>query len=138
MASSTSGRAERLSTLIDVGRSVVADLDLETVLGRVVDAAAELTGAHYAALAVLDERREHVAQFITRGIDDQTRRALGAPPSGKGVLGVLISDPRPLRLRDSADHPRSFAFPPAPPPMRTFLGVPIAIRGEPYGNLYLT
>jgi two-component system, NarL family, sensor histidine kinase DevS len=72
------------------------------------------------------------------GIDDETRRLIGPFPRGRGVLGELIRDPRPLRLADVTQHPRSYGFPPGHPPMTTFLGVPVVIRGEAYGNLYLT
>jgi signal transduction histidine kinase len=129
---------ERLLRLLDVGRALVAELDLERLLARVLDVARELTGARYAALGVLDERREGVERFLTVGVDDATRTAIGALPRGKGVLGVLISEPRPLRLREVREHPRSYGFPPNHPPMHSFLGVPILIRGEAYGNLYLT
>jgi signal transduction histidine kinase len=128
----------RLERLIDVGRVLVSELDLEVVLDRVLEAARELTCARYAALGVLDERRTALERFLTRGVDQETATAIGDLPHGRGVLGVLISDPKPLRLRDVGDHPRSYGFPPAHPPMRTFLGVPVLIRGEAYGNLYLT
>ena len=128
----------RLARLIDAGRSLLSELDLETVLERVLQTAGELTGARYVALGVLDEARRELAQFLTRGIDDDTHRAIGDLPRGRGVLGVLIDDPRPLRLADVGDHPRSYGFPPGHPPMRTFLGVPVLIRGQACGNLYLT
>ena len=128
----------RLHRLIDVARTLVSQLDLETVLGRVLAAARDLTGARYAALGILDSDREHLERFITLGIDEETRTRIGNLPEGHGVLGVLIRDPRPLRLADVAEHPRSYGFPEHHPPMRTFLGVPILIRGEAYGNLYLT
>src|SRR6266508_2195531 len=86
---------DRLRRLIDVGRTVVSQLDLEVVLERVLDVARELTGARYAALGILDERREQLDRFITSGIDEETRAAIGDLPQGRGVLGVLISDPRP-------------------------------------------
>jgi signal transduction histidine kinase len=129
---------ERLSRLIQVGRALVSELDLESVLQRVVDAARDLTGARYAALGVLDEARRELERFVTVGIDEATRREIGDLPRGRGVLGVLITDPKPLRLSEVGEHPRSFGFPAAHPPMHSFLGVPIVIRGEPYGSLYLT
>ena len=129
---------ERLRRLIDVGRSLVAELDLEAVLQRVLEAARELTEARYAALGVLDEERRELERFLTVGIDEATHRMIGDLPRGHGVLGVLISDPRPLRLDDVGRHPRSYGFPLGHPPMRSFLGVPILVRGEPFGNLYLT
>jgi signal transduction histidine kinase len=128
----------RLNRLIEVGRGLTSEHDLETVLRRVLDTARELTGARYAALGVLDEHKQGLERFLYVGIDEQTRRRIGDLPQGHGVLGVLIQDPRPLRLDDVGGHPRSFGFPPAHPPMRTFLGVPVLIRGEAYGNLYLT
>jgi two-component system, NarL family, sensor histidine kinase DevS len=128
----------RLHGLIDVGRSVVAELDLETVLGRVLAAAREMTGARFAALGILDPDRRRLERFITLGVDDETRARIGNLPEGHGVLGVLIREPQPLRLANVAEHQRSYGFPEHHPPMRTFLGVPILIRGEAYGNLYLT
>src|ERR1700742_2686828 len=127
-----------LRTLIELGRSVLEESELEPVLARVLEAARELTGAAYAALGVLDERRYRLERFLTTGIDDETRRALGDPPQGHGVLGELIREPKPLRLPDVGAHPRSYGFPIGHPRMTTFLGVPILIRGEAWGNLYLT
>jgi signal transduction histidine kinase len=138
MALSDSLDAHRLARLIDVGRSLLSELDLDIVLDRVLDTAADLTGASYAALGILDDDRRELARFITRGIDEQTHRAIGDLPRGRGILGVLIDDPRPLRLDDVGDHPRSYGFPPGHPRMRSFLGVPILIRGQAWGNLYLT
>ncbi len=128
----------RLARLIDAGRGLLSELDLETVLDRLLRTAADLTGARYVALGVLDEGRRELSRFLTRGIDEETHRAIGDLPRGRGILGVLIDDPRPLRLDDVGDHPRSYGFPPGHPPMRSFLGVPILIRGEAWGNLYLT
>jgi signal transduction histidine kinase len=128
----------RLARLLDVGRSVLSELDLDVVLDRVLETAADLTGASYAAIGVLDEDRRGLSRFLTRGVDEQTHRAIGDLPQGRGVLGVLIDHPHPLRLADVGDHPRSYGFPPGHPPMRTFLGVPILVRGEAWGNLYLT
>ncbi len=128
----------RLRRILDVGRSVVAELDLETLLQRVLDEARALTGAEYAALGILDERRAELERFLSIGIDADRHAAIGDLPRGRGVLGVLIEEPRPLRLDDVSDHPRSYGFPLGHPPMHTFLGVPIEIRGEAFGNLYLT
>jgi signal transduction histidine kinase len=128
----------RLARLIDAGRGLLSELDLETVLDRLLQTAADLTGARYVALGVLDAGRRELARFLTRGIDEDTHRAIGDLPRGRGLLGVLIEDPRPLRLDDVGDHPRSYGFPPGHPPMRSFLGVPILIRGDAWGNLYLT
>ena len=128
---------ERLARLVDVGRSLVAELDLETVLRNVLEAARELTGARYAALGILDDRRASLERFLTSGIDDELHRRIGALPHGRGVLGELIRDPKPLRLADVGKHPRSYGFPLHHPQMTTFLGVPILIRGVSFGNLYL-
>jgi signal transduction histidine kinase len=128
----------RLVRLIEVGRGLLSELDLDVVLDRVLETARELTGAQYAALGILDERRRELAQFLTRGVDEETHRAIGDLPRGRGILGLLIEDPRPLRIPDVGDHARSYGFPPGHPPMHSFLGVPILIRGEAWGNLYLT
>ena len=97
----------RLQRLLDVGRSLVGVLDLEIVLQRLLGVARELTGARYAAIGVLDLSREAVERFVTAGIPDHERLAIGDPPRGRGVLGVLIKDPRPLRLREVSAHPDS-------------------------------
>jgi len=128
----------RLRELIDVGRSLVAELDPEVIFRQVLAVASELTGARYAALGVLDERRQELERFITRGIDDATRQAIGSLPRGRGVLGLLIEQPQPLRLPHVGRHPRSYGFPPGHPPMTNFLGVPVLVRGRAWGNLYLT
>ncbi|HSR94940.1 MAG TPA: GAF domain-containing sensor histidine kinase [Solirubrobacterales bacterium] len=128
----------RLRRLIDVGRGLVAQLDLEAVLGEVVEVARELTGARYAALGILDEDRRELERFIYVGIDEETRAKIGDLPRGRGVLGELIRNPAPLRLREVGEHPRSYGFPHGHPPMHSFLGVPIVVRGQAYGNLYLT
>lgn len=128
----------RLRRLIDAGRAVVAERDLDAVFERLLDVARELTGARYAALGVLDQSREALSDFMVRGIDEGARRLIGELPRGRGVLGLLISDPTPLRIADVGQHPSSYGFPPGHPPMGSFLGVPILIRGESWGNLYLT
>lgn len=128
----------RLRRLLDVGRSLISELEPETVLQRLLEVARELTGARYAAIGVLDDRREGLERFLTVGIDEDTHRQIGDLPRGRGVLGVLISDPQPLRLADVSSHARSYGFPLAHPPMTTFLGVPIVIEAEAWGNLYLT
>jgi signal transduction histidine kinase len=129
---------QRLSRLIEVGRSLVSERDLETLLTQVLDVARDLTGARYAALGVLDDSRQALARFITRGIDAQMHRAIGDLPHGRGILGLLIQEPQPLRLHDLRTHPRSYGFPANHPPMHSFLGVPVLIRGNAWGNLYLT
>src|SRR3954470_14256422 len=129
---------ERLRRLIDVGRSLVRELHVDQVLDRLLDVAREVTGARYAALGILDAERRELAQFLTRGVDPDTHRAIGDLPRGRGILGVLIADPQPLRLHDVSADPRSYGFPTGHPPMGGFLGVPVLIRGEAWGNLYLT
>jgi len=129
---------DRFRRLIDVGSSLLSELDLEAVLKSVVDAARELTGARYAALGVLDRERRELERFINVGIDEEARREIGNLPRGRGVLGELIREPAPLRLRDVNAHPHAYGFPPGHPPMHSFLGVPITVRGETYGNLYMT
>jgi len=127
-----------LARLIEVGRSLVTELDLAVVLDRVLETAREVTGARYAALGVLNEERTGLARFITSGIDPEAHRMIGDLPTGRGVLGVLIEQPRPLRLPDVGRHPASYGFPAGHPVMRGFLGVPVLVRGEAWGNLYLT
>ena len=124
--------------VLSIARGVLGDLDLDVVLGRVLEAARELTDARYAALGVLDEAREELNQFLTVGIDEDVRHQIGAVPRGRGVLGELIRKPVPLRLAEVGRHPHSYGFPAGHPPMKSFLGVPIMVDGEPYGNLYLT
>jgi signal transduction histidine kinase len=127
-----------LQRLLDVCRSVVSEHDVDAVLRRVVEEAREITEAKYGALGVMNDRGDGLDRFITTGIPDEAHAAIGELPRGRGVLGVLISDARPLRLSKVGAHARSYGFPPAHPPMNTFLGMPIRIRGEAYGNLYLT
>ena len=133
---STSGR-DRRDQLLELGLALAADLSLPTVLQRVIDLAVELTGARYGALGVLGPNRR-IRQFITVGITDDQRRAIGPLPVGKGILGALIQDARPLRLRRITDDPRSIGFPDDHPPMASFLGAPIVARGKVFGNIYLT
>lgn len=126
-----------LRRLLDAVLSVGSELDLASVLQRITEAATELVDARYGALGVLDDQGLRLSQFITVGIDDETRAAIGPLPKGHGILGLLITDPRPLRLPDLHEHPDSYGFPPNHPPMTSFLGVPIHIRGKVFGNLYL-
>lgn len=127
-----------LRRLLDVGRVLMSELDREAVLRRVLEIACEATSARYAALGILNSRRTGLERFVTLGIDEPTRRQIGELPVGRGVLGVLIDNPHPLRLDDVSRHPRSYGFPAGHPVMRSFLGVPVLIRGEAWGNLYLT
>jgi signal transduction histidine kinase len=108
------------------------------LLERVLQTARELCGARYAALGVLDDRRRELAQFLTAGEDPEVHEAIGHLPRGRGILRLLIDEPVPIRLHDVSEHPRSYGFPPGHPPMRSFLGAPIVVRGEAWGNLYLT
>jgi signal transduction histidine kinase len=127
-----------LRSLLEVGRALVSELDVEVVLRHVLDTARELTRAQYAALGIIDPSGEELERFLFVGLDEATRQRIGPLPRGRGVLGELIRNPAPLRLPDVTAHPRSYGFPSGHPPMRSFLGVPIAIRGEAFGNLYLT
>ncbi len=128
----------KLGRLLELGRALVAERDPDAVLLRVLNEARGLTGARYAAMGILDDDKAGLARFLTVGIDDELRRRIGPLPHGHGILGELIRDPRPLRLARIGDHPRSYGFPAEHPPMETFLGVPVMIRDEVYGNLYLT
>jgi signal transduction histidine kinase len=127
-----------LRRLIEAARSLVSERRLDDVLDRLLLVARELTGARYAAIGILDDSRTELADFITAGLDERQRESIGNLPRGRGVLGLLISDPEPLRLDEVGAHPMSYGFPPGHPPMTTFLGVPIVIRDEAWGNLYLT
>lgn len=127
-----------LRKLVDAVLSISADLDLASVLQRIIDAAMDLVDARYGAIGVLDESKTTLAEFVTAGLDPRTYRAIGDLPKGHGILGLLIVEPKPLRLPDLREHPESYGFPPHHPPMRSFLGVPIVVRQEVFGNLYLT
>jgi signal transduction histidine kinase len=128
----------RLRALLEAGMALASDLSLDSLLQRLTELAAELTGARYAALGVIDPSGSRLERFVTHGVDDDLRAAIGDPPHGRGILGALITDARPLRLHAIAPDPRSVGFPPNHPPMSTFLGVPVLLRGVAYGNLYLT
>jgi signal transduction histidine kinase len=130
-------QVDRLRILVDAGISLSAELSLDALLQRIVETAAQLSGAQYAALAVVDPTGRTLERFLTTGMSDETRDAIGAEPAGRGLLGVVIRGAKPLRVRDIAEDPRSVGFPPHHPPMKTFLGVPILLRGVAYGNLYL-
>jgi signal transduction histidine kinase len=128
----------RFKALVEAGIAVSSELSLDAVLQRIVEAAADLTAARYAALGVIDATGRSLDPFITHGIDEETERLIGERPHGGGILGLLIRDAKPLRLANLRDHPASAGFPRNHPPMTTFLGVPIKLRGVAYGNLYLT
>lgn len=123
-----------LSAIVTVG----SDLDLSMVLGRIVESATVLADARYGALGVLDPSGTRLSEFHTVGIDEDLRNEIGSLPEGHGILGVLIDSPHPLRLPDLSRHPDSYGFPPHHPPMTSFLGVPVKVRGGVFGNLYLT
>lgn len=127
-----------LQRLLDAVVTIGSELDLAAVLRRIVETATDLVDARYGALGVLDESRSGLSEFFTVGLTLEEEQAIGTLPKGRGILGLLISEPRPLRLRDLAEHPDSFGFPPDHPPMHSFLGVPIRVRGQVFGNLYLT
>ncbi len=134
----TEATRDRLRALVEAGIALSSELSLDALLQKLVETAAELTGARYAALGVIDRSRMRLERFVTTGVDDATHREIGELPHGRGILGVLVSDATPLRLHDIADDPRSVGFPPGHPPMKTFLGVPVLLRNFAYGNLYLT
>lgn len=128
---------DRLDRLIEAMLMIAAGLDIDETLRRIVHASIELTGAQYGALGVRGGGNE-LADLVYEGIDESTRAMIGDLPHGAGVLGVLINDPRPLRLDDVSAHPASAGFPPHHPPMHTFLGVPIVLRdGEVFGMIYM-
>ena len=128
---------ERLRALLDAVVGIGSDLDLRSTLQRIVEAACALVGARYGALGVIGPDRRLLSDFITHGIDAATHAAIGDLPHGRGVLGLLITDPHPVRMPDITRHPRSYGFPPNHPPMHSFLGVPVRIRDQVFGNLYL-
>ena len=129
---------DRLRGLIDAGIALGSELSLDALLQKLVTTAADLTGARYAALGVIDESGEGLQRFIHTGMEREQADRIGELPRGRGILGALITDARSLRLDAITDDPRSAGFPPHHPPMRGFLGVPILLRGRAYGNLYLT
>jgi len=128
---------DRMHGLLDAMLAVSSGLELESTLRRTVAASIELVDARYGALGVLGPD-DGLSRFVYIGVDDATRAKMGHLPQGRGVLGQLITDPRPLRLADLSSHTASVGFPPNHPPMRTFLGAPVRVRDEVYGNLYLT
>ncbi|WP_086664515.1 GAF domain-containing protein [Lentzea kentuckyensis] len=128
---------DKMQSLLDAVLAVGAGLELDSTLQRIVQAAVELVGARYGALGVLGSRH-NLSQFVYVGIDPETRAHMGHLPEGKGLLGLLIKDPRAIRLHDLAEHDASVGFPPNHPPMHSFLGVPVRVRDEVFGNLYMT
>jgi signal transduction histidine kinase len=131
-------RDERVTRLLDAVLAVTGDIELERVLRRVVESACAMVGASYGALGVLADDGRGLSAFVHTGLDDAAVARIGRLPEGRGILGVLIAHPEPLRLDDLKDHPASFGFPPHHPPMHAFLGAPIRVRDEVFGNLYLT
>ncbi len=129
---------DRLRALFNATLALNSELSLESLLQRLVETATALTGAKYAALGVIDEAGTGLEPFLTTGIDAETEARIGDLPRGRGILGVLIQDATPLRLHELGEDPRSVGFPPGHPPMSSFLGVPVLLRGVAYGNLYLT
>jgi signal transduction histidine kinase len=138
MAGTKDLRSGTTDALLEAVLAVASDLDLQHVLQRIVGAAVSLADAEYGALGVLSVDGQSLAQFITVGIDDAVVRRIGPRPKGLGVLGELIREPHPLRLNDLAEHGSSYGFPANHPPMRSFLGVPVLVGSEVFGNLYLT
>lgn len=129
---------EHFDGLLEAMLTVSSGLDLAATLRRIVDAAIRLVDCRYGALGVLNHSGDRLQEFVYAGVDDETRHLIGELPTGHGLLGLLIDRPAPLRLDDITGHPASAGFPAHHPPMRTFLGVPVRIRGQVYGNLYLT
>ncbi|TVT51516.1 GAF domain-containing sensor histidine kinase [Amycolatopsis rhizosphaerae] len=129
---------DHLDGLLEAMLAVSSGLELDTTLRRIVQAAIELVDCRYGALGVLDADGAGLAQFVYEGIDEQARDEIGALPTGHGLLGLLIEQPKPLRLDELSHHPASSGFPANHPPMHSFLGVPVRVRDEVFGNLYLT
>lgn len=133
------GDQERWRLLLDAVVTLAADHSLDELMRRIVRVAADLSGARYAALGVLDEDNPgRLRLFVTHGLDEATVSEIGPLPTGHGLLGLIIDHPEPLRLHTIAEHPESYGFPPHHPPMTSFLGVPVRTRGQVFGNLYLT
>ncbi len=128
----------RFEALLSAGVAIFSEHSLERVLQQIVDSAREVVGARYAALGVLAADRETLSQFVTSGLSPAERERIGDPPRGRGLLGLVIREPKPVRSADINRHPKRYGFPPHHPPMKSFLGVPIRSRGKVFGNLYLT
>jgi signal transduction histidine kinase len=129
---------QRFEGLLSAGVSIFSQHTLDRVLQEIVDVARDVVGARYAALGVLGEDRESLVRFVTSGLDDATRARIGELPRGRGLLGAVIRSATPIRTADIARHPQRQGFPPHHPPMKSFLGVPVAVRQTVFGNLYLT
>lgn len=129
---------EKLGRLMDAVLMIESNIQLPVLLGHLVEEARALVAARYGALGVLNQARTGLEQFLTVGLSEPEEQAIGPRPTGRGVLGLLITDPSPLRLRELGAHERSYGFPANHPPMKSFLGVPIRAKGEVFGNLYLT
>ena len=127
----------KLRRVLEATLLIESNLELPEVLLHVVEEAQSMTGARYGALGVLDETKQALSDFITVGLSEEQEQEIGHLPTGRGVLGLLIADPQPLRITEIGKHPDSYGFPPNHPPMTSFLGVPIKVRDEVYGNLYL-
>jgi signal transduction histidine kinase len=134
----TTPAEDRLRALFEATVALTSELSLDSLLLKLAETAASLTGARYSALGVIDEVGVGLERFITTGVEPEVHQAIGDLPRGRGILGVLIREAHPLRLHDLSEDPRSVGFPPNHPEMRSFLGVPILLRGVAYGNLYLT
>ena len=129
---------ERLARVAELGRALLSDLELDRLLPRIVESARELTGARFGALGTIDHERRRFGRMVFSGVVAERIAAIGERPTAQGVLGLVIDDPRPLRLHDVGEHPRSLGFPQGPPVMASFLGVPLTRGGHPYAALYLT
>jgi len=136
MPAAGSGRHDRKDMLLEAGLVLASELSLPIVLQRIVDLAAQMTEARYGALGVIGEG-DRLIEFVTTGLGPKERQAIGALPTGRGVLGVLIREPKPVRIKNIAEHPQSVGFPAHHPPMRSFLGAPVQAMGKVYGNIYL-
>src|ERR1017187_10654457 len=123
----TTSEQSCIRQLLDVGRGLVTELDLDILLDRVLQTAREITGARYAALGISNEQRTELEQFRTSGVDEDTKRAIGDLPRGRGVRGARIEHQQPLRITEVGQHPLSYGFPAGHPVMRSFLGVPVRV-----------
>jgi signal transduction histidine kinase len=129
---------EQMKALLDAVVAISAGLEITEVLARIVRSACTLVGARYGALGILGPDREHLVEFVTEGMSVDERQRIGDLPRGHGILGLLTRNPKPLRISEIASHPEAYGFPPNHPPMTSFLGAPVRVRDEVFGNLYLT